>query len=123
MQFTIPGPPVPKARARVYTQLRAVKPRAITPTKTLRWESHARMCALAARQREKAWRTDALAYDVVIRVYRSARRGDLDNYVKSALDSCNGIVWADDSRVTHLEASVHEVAKGDERVVVIVEIV
>ncbi len=34
--------------------------------------------------------------------YRSARRGDLDNRAKVALDALNGIVWDDDAQVVEL---------------------
>ena len=32
-------------------------------------------------------------------------RGDVDNYVKAILDSCNGIVWDDDDQILRLTAS------------------
>ena len=32
-------------------------------------------------------------------------RGDVDNYVKAILDSCNGIVWGDDDQILRLTAS------------------
>jgi Holliday junction resolvase RusA-like endonuclease len=107
---------VPKARARVIS--RAGKTRAVTPTKTLQWEAHARLMALAARSREPGWRTDALSYGVQIEIRRSVRRGDVDNFAKACLDACNGIVWVDDARVTRLSVEIFEVLKGDEAVLI-----
>lgn len=31
-------------------------------------------------------------------------RPDLDNYVKALTDACNGVLWADDSQLVHIEA-------------------
>jgi crossover junction endodeoxyribonuclease RusA len=39
---------------------------------------------------------------VTLRVYRKAKRGDLDNYNKVLLDSLSGIAYTDDSQVTEL---------------------
>ena len=41
---------------------------------------------------------------VTLRVYRKAKRGDLDNYNKVLLDSLSGIAYTDDSQVTELHA-------------------
>lgn len=39
---------------------------------------------------------------VTLTWYRSARRGDLDNRAKVALDALNGIVWDDDAQIVEL---------------------
>ena len=31
-------------------------------------------------------------------------RGDLDNYIKAALDALNGFAWEDDRQIVHLDA-------------------
>ena len=41
---------------------------------------------------------------VTLRVYRKAKRGDLDNYSKVGLDSLNGIAYLDDSQIVELHA-------------------
>lgn len=41
-------------------------------------------------------------------VFRPAKRGDLDNTLKSLLDSMTGIVWDDDSQVAEIHARRHE---------------
>ena len=41
---------------------------------------------------------------VTLKVYRKAKRGDLDNYNKVLLDSLSGIAYRDDSQVTELHA-------------------
>lgn len=45
---------------------------------------------------------------VTVDVYRPARRGDLDNTLKSLLDSLTGVAWDDDSQVAHIVARRHE---------------
>ena len=105
LRITIQGPPVPKARARVVSR-QGARHTSFTPSPTAKWEAHARRIALAARARSPGWNIGARAYDVTIRIYRHHRRGDLDNYAKACLDSLNGIVWTDDARVTHLDATM-----------------
>jgi crossover junction endodeoxyribonuclease RusA len=48
--------------------------------------------------------------DVTVRVdvFRPARRGDLDNTLKSILDSLTGIAWDDDSQVRCIYAERRE---------------
>jgi crossover junction endodeoxyribonuclease RusA len=41
---------------------------------------------------------------VVLDVYRPAKRGDLDNYAKLALDAMNRILWHDDSQIVEIHA-------------------
>lgn len=41
-------------------------------------------------------------------VYRPRKAGDLDNTLKSTLDSLKGIAWADDSQVKRIVAERHE---------------
>lgn len=93
--FVVPGPPVPKARARV------VNGHAFTPKRTADYEKHVQKCAMAALSRV-AWRTDAPAYALRVVVHRAARRGDLDNFIKACSDALNGVAWVDDARVLEL---------------------
>jgi crossover junction endodeoxyribonuclease RusA len=41
---------------------------------------------------------------VFIRVYRRRRAGDLDGFLKSLLDACNGVLFEDDSQVVAIHA-------------------
>jgi crossover junction endodeoxyribonuclease RusA len=115
----IPGPPVPKGRPRVVSSSPGAKARAFTPQRTEAWAKHAAWLAMAARP--AGWPLGEL-YGVSIDVYRSARRGDIDNFVKAALDSMNGIAWKDDAAVVHLEAELHQVEKGGEGVGIVVRV-
>ncbi len=45
---------------------------------------------------------------VNVRVYRPARRGDLDNCLKVLLDALKGIAFVDDSQVVHIHARRYE---------------
>lgn len=49
---------------------------------------------------------------VRLRFFRAARRGDLDNRLKVALDALRGIAYEDDSQVTRLEAEQAEDAEN-----------
>jgi len=41
---------------------------------------------------------------VTVRWFRAAHMGDLDNRLKVALDSLNGVAWADDRQIVELHA-------------------
>lgn len=55
---------------------------------------------------------------VTVDVYRPAKRGDLDNTLKSLLDSLKGVAWADDSQVTQILARRHDTDRHNPRAVV-----
>lgn len=38
-------------------------------------------------------------------IIRPTVKADIDNYSKAILDSCNGILWVDDSQIVDLQAS------------------
>ena len=98
----IAGPPVPKARPRV------VNGRTYTPKRTKEYEDRIGW----------AWREANLLYAqpssgrvaVSIEVFEDKRvpqrMGDLDNYVKAALDALNGIAWKDDRQVSGIDARI-----------------
>lgn len=114
LEFTVYGPPVPKARARV------VGRRAITPERTRNYEFIASAVARSAVSKAD-WQLDNPAgYRVSIAVYRAARRGDLENFAKSICDSMNTIVYDDDRRIVELHALMFD-DKVSPRVVVMVE--
>lgn len=93
MSFTVPGPPVPKPRARVMVGYSYTPPRA---------REYERLVALHARQaRPDGWPLDA-EYRVRIAVYRARRAGDLDNFGKMALDGTQKVLFANDSQIREL---------------------
>jgi Holliday junction resolvase RusA-like endonuclease len=117
LSFVVHGPPVPKARARVATNAEG-KTHAFTPAKTKAYEKHVGTIALATRTHHRQWPhlDKAARFGLSVRVYRSREQGDLDNFIKAALDSCNGVLWVDDSQVRRfVECSVDECEKGKER--------
>lgn len=117
--ITIPGLPVPKARAR--STAIGGKVRHYTPETTRDYEDLVRMAARAAMAKappiegalsvsieikmpipvswSKAKRADALAGLVM-----PTSRPDLDNLIKALADACNGIVWRDDAQIVRLMA-------------------
>lgn len=112
--FVIPGPPVPKARAR--TVVKGGRTLSYTPAATRAYERSVRLLAKACGVR----RTER---PVVIRVYcylADARRRDLDNLVKAITDGLNGVAYADDSQIVELHAT-KSVDRTHPRAVVTVE--
>lgn len=57
---------------------------------------------------------------VTVNIFRPRRAGDLDNSLKSLLDSLRGVAWHDDSQVKRIEAERFE-DKADPRVEITVE--
>ena len=76
------------------------------------------MLALAARTRAAKWPglDRKTRIGLTVRVYRSREQGDLDNFIKSAKDALNAVLWADDWQVRRLDGClVEECEKGRER--------
>lgn len=120
-QFSIPGTPVPKGRARM--TVRNGQARAYTPDKTVRFENlvaHAGQQAIGPGGAPaecavklvldvylpipKSW-SQKKQDNAALGVLRPCGRPDVDNYCKSVMDGLNGIVFRDDSQVTTLTAS------------------
>ena len=103
IMFTVHGPPVPKARARVVSKDDETgrKTRSFTPEKTKAYESLVSMKALEARSkmRQWPWQDPGARFGIAINVFRSSERGDLDNFEKSIWDACNEVIWPDDRQV------------------------
>lgn len=99
LEIVIPGPPVPKQRAR------AGRGKFYTPEATLRWAAHAKSCARAEVMRAGWKRPLAGAVEVVaIVVAPDHRPRDLDNTAGKALcDALNGVAWYDDRQVTRTD--------------------
>lgn len=54
---------------------------------------------------------------ISIDVYRPAKRGDLDNYLKVAIDSLIGFAYLDDKQIVEIHAMRHD-DKDDPRLIV-----
>lgn len=118
IRFTVPGDPVAKGRAR--SKMIDGRMTHYTPQKTAAYEAqvawYARqamgsagplagavsVCITAIFGIPASWskkrQEAALGRDKI-------SRPDLDNVVKSIGDSCNGIVWNDDSQITYLSCA------------------
>ncbi len=113
------GRPVPKGRPRIGSvNGRAM---AFTPAATRKYEAHARMAAQQAMA-GRAPIEGPLEVEVTALLpipsswsgKRSAKarqseivptkRPDLDNFIKAAMDACNGIVFKDDSQAVVVKA-------------------
>ena len=115
VSFTIPGDPIPKARARA--AIRRGRITHYTPDQTERYE-----LAVAAAAKQAMGRCVPISGPVSLSVRITCAipaswskkrqeaaigspkvsRPDIDNYIKSIMDGCNGVLWTDDSQVTEL---------------------
>ena len=111
MQIVVPGPPVPKARARV------VGKRAYTPARTKCAEKRIRDHAFVAMQKRGIKKMQGVVH-VGIGVVQKSRRGDLDNFCKTVLDAMNGLVYTDDRLIDDIH--VYRVIEYDERTIITV---
>lgn len=98
--FTVPGPPTPKARARV------CRAGAYTPRRTNEYEATVRSLALLARQKAKQrmWTGPVSIYAEFRLRGNGTSKPDLDNLIKSVKDACSGIIYADDAQIVEIEA-------------------
>ena len=106
--FIIPGPPVPKARPRVGRN------GAYTPKRTKEYEAKVRALALVARQKAKqrVW-TGPVAVEATFYIETPPeRRPDCDNYLKTLLDGCKGVIYEDDAQITDIVAKKRRVFLG-----------
>lgn len=120
IRFHVPGEPIAKGRARASHRNGVF--RVHTPPQNIRYEATVKLFGKQAMAgREPFAKGVPLSMLVIatlpIPASWSARkqqasadqlvlpttRPDLDNYVKAALDGCNGVVFADDSAVVRLE--------------------
>lgn len=92
MRFTVPGPPIPKARPRV------VGRRAYTPEATLQYS---RKVALVARTEGITATSSPVSLGVWFYM-ADRRRADIDNLAKAVMDGLNGIAYHDDAQVEQL---------------------
>lgn len=98
--FTVPGAPVPKARARVPR-----KGGAYTPERTKTAEERIGMYLKVAYPHMKPVAgpvSVALTFSM-----NGAQRGDWDNYSKLVCDALNGKAWVDDRQIIFATVRVH----------------
>ena len=101
--LTVPGEPVPKARAR-----RSAAGGWYTPKETRDAEAAIAITVKAAMSRHGITLDDTSRFSVALAFYvTTKKRHDIDNLAKLVLDACNGIVWKDDSQVDRLLVERH----------------
>lgn len=113
LTFTVPGPPVPKERARV------IRRRSYTPDKTKAFEaSVAAYARIAMREAcvEMVGKKTPVALSLEFYM-PDRRRRDIDNMAKAVMDGLNGVLYHDDYQVVRLEC-FKSVDKDDPRTVV-----
>lgn len=106
LKFIIPGHPIPAVR--MTQKSKWVNPRALAYLDYKRTIGMIARAAAKGRQFENA--------KVEIKVYYAGRDGDVDNYAKSVLDGCNGVLWKDDRGVVRIACEKTRVPKPAERI-------
>lgn len=95
LEFVVPGIPQPMQRPRV-----GANGQMYTPRKTLGFEHAVAAQALRAMSLGGWSQRGKERYAVsLVAYFPDARRRDIDNVLKSVLDGCTPLVWADDSQV------------------------
>ena len=122
IEFTVPGEPVAKGRARAF--IRCGKIGHYTPDKTSNYANLVRLFASRAMgnkplMTEAIWLTVDAYFsiprswpvrkqeDAEVMKIRHLKKPDLTNILKSVEDAMNGVVWVDDSQVIQIRASKH----------------
>jgi Holliday junction resolvase RusA-like endonuclease len=104
VQFTVPGAPQPKQRAR-----QGNGGHWYTPEETRKYEAAVGVHGVIARMKGGWVKADpSMGFEVWINVYFPDQRGrDIDNVAKSVLDALNLDVWKDDRQVVRLVVERH----------------
>ena len=115
VSFTVPGDPVPKARARA--AIRRGRITHYTQAQTVAYEQ-----AVASAAKQAMGRCVPISGPVSLSLRITCpipaswskkrqeaaigspkvSKPDIDNYIKCVMDGCNGVLWTDDSQVTEL---------------------
>jgi crossover junction endodeoxyribonuclease RusA len=104
LHFVVPGPPLPKQRAR-----QGRGGHWYTPQPTRDYEQAVSAYAMVSRVRSRWGRADARCrFVVTVDAYLpDERTRDIDNVGKSVLDALNHNVWRDDRQVSRLVVNRH----------------
>lgn len=119
IQFTVPGEPVAKGRARAFIRHGHVAH--YTPEKTAKYENLVKLAAneVVGNQdpTNRAVRLKCVFYMPIPKSYpkkraeaclggveRHCKKPDTDNLLKAIKDGCNGVVWVDDCQVVEVAA-------------------
>ena len=98
LTFFVPGVPIPKARPRFMKNGHTW-----TPDSTTAWEhtiaTYARQAMAKAQWRGPSDACFAVRTDFHL---ATGHRKDVDNMAKAVLDSCNKLIWKDDSQIADL---------------------
>jgi Holliday junction resolvase RusA-like endonuclease len=127
ISFSIPGDPVGKARARVFRNKHTGRVHAVTPEKTMTYESRVRSAAIEAMRGSPpldgpvslqvfaSWTLPRSKWKKKSPVGPSLRTGkpDWDNVGKIVSDALNGIAYLDDSQVVTATVSKKNGAQGE----------
>ena len=108
-RFTIPGPPTAKGRPRFAR--RGIKAITFTPDKTRAWEKDAKIILKAGMKGNPPLEGPVCA-EICFSMPKPKKlkrkhhtiKPDIDNFIKSAFDAMNGIVFVDDAQIVMLAA-------------------
>lgn len=116
LEFIVPGEPYPKQRGRTVSikqRGRVVGHRTFTPKETEKFEKrlkwYARIAMNGAGYHEPLDGPVGIEVDVIVSRPKTIKKRvlphvkpDLDNVVKSVMDACEKIIWANDSRICRM---------------------
>jgi len=114
MNLTLPYPPSANRYWRVWNG------RAVKSEEARNYQTAARLVGLQQKAKQGVRGLESGPVKVLIRVYRPAKRGDLDNALKVLFDAMAGVAYLDDSQVVEIRALRFE-SKSNPRVEIEVE--
>lgn len=111
MTFTVPGIPIPQARPRVMRGGWAYDPN----KKDKKLVAQYAQFALQGPWRAILGPESIARLSILIKFFGARRNADLDNLYKLITDSCQGILYKNDSQIDHAAIWRHSASKGEER--------